>query len=323
MPPTPARSRARPRSCTRRARSCSTCPTATRRARAARTRRRRSSTWSMACRRCPTSTAPSSGTTTTAATVVPGLAGPFIEITNKAGSLISDSLLLDDGGSVTWSKATDEFGDAQLDAFVFASTAKAFVRAQPQPEPRLARRGPLGQRQREPDLQRLLDRRRHPLLSRGDQQHRRDHEQLPEHRPDRRRRLSRVRSLGARQLADPRRWASSMARSAKASPIRSPPTITDDHGMGRGFFFTDAPLRDLDPAGPRSAGPRTPTARSTTRARSSARPLWELKTELVAQYGAEAGNALERKIYYGIMQRSADIPSTTPRRWSPTTTTAI
>jgi hypothetical protein len=60
--------------------------------------------------------------------VVPTLRGPYVAITNASGALASDTLALADGGSVTWSRASEEPVDAQLSAFVFASQAKQFVK---------------------------------------------------------------------------------------------------------------------------------------------------------------------------------------------------
>ncbi|HET9993118.1 MAG TPA: hypothetical protein VFQ65_31500, partial [Kofleriaceae bacterium] len=69
----------------------------------------------------------------TPASVVPGLSGPLVAMTNNLGALVTDNLQLADGGSVTWSHAADPETDAQLDAFVFASQAKKFVRARLNP----------------------------------------------------------------------------------------------------------------------------------------------------------------------------------------------
>ncbi|MBA3451678.1 MAG: hypothetical protein H0T42_01120, partial [Deltaproteobacteria bacterium] len=62
------------------------------------------------------------------ASVAPGLRGSLIAITNKAGSLAMEMLELADGGELIWSKATEEFNDAQLSAFVFASAAKEYAK---------------------------------------------------------------------------------------------------------------------------------------------------------------------------------------------------
>src|SRR5262249_47790492 len=67
------------------------------------------------------------------ATVTPSLVGPLVKITNKQGALATDTLTLEDGNNVVWSKATDEFGDAQLNSFVAASVAKEFVRTRLNP----------------------------------------------------------------------------------------------------------------------------------------------------------------------------------------------
>src|SRR5262249_22225916 len=70
---------------------------------------------------------------TSAASVTPSLVGPLVKITNKQGALATDPLPLQDGGTVTWSRASDEVADSQLTAFVAASTAKEFTRTRLNP----------------------------------------------------------------------------------------------------------------------------------------------------------------------------------------------
>src|SRR5882672_331348 len=67
------------------------------------------------------------------ASITPGLVGPLVAITNKAGVLAATALTLAPGGSVTWSLAANEYGDAQVSSFIFASTAKHFVKTRMDP----------------------------------------------------------------------------------------------------------------------------------------------------------------------------------------------
>ncbi|MBA3460598.1 MAG: hypothetical protein H0T46_11585 [Deltaproteobacteria bacterium] len=85
--------------------------------------------------------------------------------------------------------------------------------------------------------------------------------------------------------------------------------ITDDHGMGRGFFMSDAPLRDIGPSTP-LRWPDDLTGEVHDDGEIVGGAMWTLKKAFVAQYGAEVGNAKARKVFYGALQRSVDIPTT-------------
>ena len=86
-------------------------------------------------------------------------------------------------------------------------------------------------------------------------------------------------------------------------------TITGDHGMGRGFNFTDAPLRDIDPDGmewmwPRDVGEVHQTGLIISGA------FWDLRKQLITELGMDDALALVAKLYIGALRRSVDIPST-------------
>jgi hypothetical protein len=86
-------------------------------------------------------------------------------------------------------------------------------------------------------------------------------------------------------------------------------TITGDHGMGRGFNFTDAPLRDVDPDGfewmwPKDVGEVHQTGLIISGA------FWDLRKQLISELGADAALPLVAKLYIGALRRSVDIPST-------------
>ena len=176
-----------------------------------------------------------------------GLRGPFVEITNQAGSLVAETLALVDGADVVWSKATEEFNDAQLSAFVFASLAKAFARAHLNPTLGWLDRAAGGVRQRGLDVQRVLDRRRHPLLPAGHQQQR--------GRPDARTpaRLADVvyhefgHSLHANSIIEGVGQFDGALSEGMSDMLAA--FITDDSGHGpRASSSATAPLRELDPA---------------------------------------------------------------------------
>ena len=86
-------------------------------------------------------------------------------------------------------------------------------------------------------------------------------------------------------------------------------TITGDHGMGRGFDFTDNPLRDIDPDGfeykwPDDIGEVHHTGLIISGA------FWDLRKQLITELGTDDALALVAKLYIGALRRSVDIPST-------------
>jgi MYXO-CTERM domain-containing protein len=86
-------------------------------------------------------------------------------------------------------------------------------------------------------------------------------------------------------------------------------TITNDPHMGVGFFYDDNPLRDLNPDGKEHRWPDDIGEVHYT-GRIIAGALWDLRTILSSQFGQATGVALTDKLFYAIVQRSSDIPST-------------
>jgi len=245
-------------------------------------------------------------TSGTTATVSPGLAGPLVAVTNDAGELATDSLALDDGGEVVWSRATQELEDAQLSAFVFASTAKRFAKTRLNPslewldgtlEVFVNENSTCNAYSTGDDIHffraristfpggvscqntaRLADVVYHEL---GHSLHRN----------------SIIRGVGAFD------GALSEGMSDMLSAF-----ITKDHGMGRGFFFSDAPLRDLDPPTDKR-WPEDTTGEVHDDGEIIGGAMWDLRKALVAKHGEALGDEIGLRIYYGILQRATDIPS--------------
>jgi hypothetical protein len=244
------------------------------------------------------------------AMVVPGLTGPLVKVSNKMGNSATAALTLSPGGTVTWSQATDEYGDAQLTAFVATSTAKQFARERLNPDLEWLDNqipvsvneqqtcnaystgnaihfykatsatigGGLGSEQCE-NTGRLTDVVYHEF---GHSLH--NNSILP--------------GQGAFDGALSEGLADTFAQA-----------ITGDHGMGRGFFVSDAPLRDLDPVGTEKRWPDDATGEVHDDGEIIGGTLWDLRIALQNQYGTEAGFNTWLELFYAIMQRSADIPS--------------
>jgi hypothetical protein len=80
-------------------------------------------------------------------------------------------------------------------------------------------------------------------------------------------------------------------------------SITNDSGMGRGFFYSDAPLRDLNNTTkwPDDIGEIHHTGMIFGGS------FWDLRVALIAQYGPDQGVAITNKIYVGTLRRATGI----------------
>jgi hypothetical protein len=85
-------------------------------------------------------------------------------------------------------------------------------------------------------------------------------------------------------------------------------SITNDAGMGRGFFFFDQPLRDLDPADSEWLWPQD-IAEIHHTGLIFAGIFWDLRKALIAEKGEAAGIAIVNKLYLGALRRSINIPT--------------
>jgi hypothetical protein len=85
--------------------------------------------------------------------------------------------------------------------------------------------------------------------------------------------------------------------------------ITHDSGMGRGFFMTDAPLRELDPPGMEWMWPYDISEIHHT-GMIIGGVFWDLRQTLIAQLGDTLAEALLAKLYAGALRRSISIPTT-------------
>lgn len=86
-------------------------------------------------------------------------------------------------------------------------------------------------------------------------------------------------------------------------------SITGDSGMGRGFFFTDTPLRELDPPDSEWRWPIDIGEIHHT-GQIIGGTLWDLRKELILELGDVDGVALTNKLYVGALRTSVDIPTT-------------
>ncbi len=242
------------------------------------------------------------------ATIIPSITGPLIAVSNRAGAAATDSLSLDDGGEVVWSKATEEFNDAQLSAFVFASQAKTFAKTRLNPN--------LAWLDGTLDVV-VNENSSCNAYSTGDDIH--FYRAKVSNSP-----VGGTSCQNTARLADVvyHEFGHSLHANSIIEGVGSfdgalsegvsdmlAAFITKDHGMGRGFFFSDAPLRDLDPAIDKKWGEHT-TGEVHDDGEIIGGTLWDLRKALVAKHGEAVGDDIGLKIFYGILQRATDIPST-------------
>lgn len=87
-------------------------------------------------------------------------------------------------------------------------------------------------------------------------------------------------------------------------------TITDDSGIGRGFFYSEQPLRELDPIGSEWRWPED-RGEVHDEGRIIGGALWDLRKLLIEKLG-DAGRTRTDLIYYEATRRAIDIPSMYP-----------
>lgn len=87
-------------------------------------------------------------------------------------------------------------------------------------------------------------------------------------------------------------------------------TMHEDPQMGRGFFFTDEPLRDIDPANVEKQWPADIARDPHETGLIIAGALWDLRKAYVQELGHDPGVTKTDLTWFAILQRASDIPST-------------
>jgi MYXO-CTERM domain-containing protein len=235
------------------------------------------------------------------ATVAPGLTGTLVAITNKAGTLIADSLSLADGGSVTWSKATDAASDAQLDSYVFANQAKAFVKAKINPN--------LDWLNQQLSVN-VNENQTCNAYSTGDDIHFFKSDSMCENTG----RISDVvyhefgHSVHANSIIPGQGAFDSSLSEGMADTLAV--AITGDHGMGRGFFYNDTALRDVGTGNKK--WPDDADGEPHDEGEIIGEALWDTRVALQTKLGTDAGYTQFLKVYYSVVQNAPDIPDSFP-----------
>jgi hypothetical protein len=235
-----------------------------------------------------------------AAAIDTTVTGPAVQILNAAGAPATASLVAQPAQPVDWSLAADEFGDAQLTAFIYVSVAKARARIM---EPALAwldqslpvhvnEDGECNALAGANDLHffkgsatcentgRLADVVMHEFA------HAFHHQTI-------------IVGTGA----------FNQAMSEGAADFYAA-NITGDPGIGRGLNFNDTPVRDIDPPGIERVFPADLNGDPHISGLIFAGAMWDLRKALIAKLGTAPGIALAEQLYVGILLRATDIPTT-------------
>jgi uncharacterized protein (TIGR03382 family) len=230
--------------------------------------------------------------------IQPGLSGPFVEIIDEAIPLASSVLVLNDGGGVSWNLAGDSLLDAQLTTYAHLSFVKGYVR-------------PIAT-----DLTwldgtitatvNIFD--ECNAMSDGDSLYFFQSSETCENTG----RMSDViyhefgHSVHNNSII-PGVGSFEGALSEGISDYLAA-TIVNDSGMGRGFFYTEDPLRELDPEGSEWTWPQD-NGELHDAGRIIGGTLWDLRKLLIAKYGVEQGVRRTDTIWYEATRRAVDMPS--------------
>ncbi len=234
------------------------------------------------------------------AQVTTALAGEYVRINNAAGAVASATLTVAPGGTAVWDRSTVAADDAQLTTYVAALKVKDYVRTNIDPNhPYLDQQ--LSATVNENDTCNAF--------STGDDIHFFRASTQCENTG----RLADVvyhefgHSLHANSII-PGAGAFDRALSEGVSDYLAA-TITADPGMGRGFFFNDNALRHLDPTRDRR-WPQDTTGEPHNDGEIIGGTLWDLRKAMIAEFGAGPGVAKADAIFYAVISRASDLPST-------------
>jgi cysteine-rich repeat protein len=235
------------------------------------------------------------------ATVAPGLTGPLIAVTNKAGALVSDSFTLAAGGSAVWNRSGDEAADAQIDAFVYASQAKRFAKLRINPQ--------LAYFDRQLSVNVNESSGSCNAYSTGDDLH------FYPRTAEMCENAARIADIVYHEFGHSVHRQSIIPGVGQFDGAMSEGVgdtlaiaLTGDPAMGRGFFLSNEPLRDLDPE-VKKHWPQDLINEVHSDGEIYGETMWDLRTKLEAHLGQAAGFERFLAIYYGTVQRAVDIPS--------------
>ncbi|WP_293275605.1 MYXO-CTERM sorting domain-containing protein [Nannocystis sp.] len=238
------------------------------------------------------------------AVVATGVLGELVSISNQAGMNTKTDLVLEPGGVAVWSAAKDELQDAQLASYIHAARVKEYVRGIAPDFAYLDQN--LAVRVNINDVCNAF--------SEGDAINFFAAGMGCEN-------TGRIADIVYHEFGHsvhqqgliPGVGAFEGALSEGISDYLSA-TITDDSGLGRGFFVDapSGPLRELNPQGQEARWPEDIEPDPHATGLIIAGTLWDLRADLRDKLGPAEGTALTDKIWFESIRRAVDIPSMYP-----------
>ncbi len=241
-----------------------------------------------------------------ASSVALKLTGTYARVNVESGVLAAETQTLQPNGTSLWTRSTDEAADGQLSAYVHTNIVKELVRS-----------GGVGTLS--PATTQWINARLDVNVSIQDECNAYYDGQtinffLRGSQCENTARLADVVyhefGHGLHDKSNPMGITEGAASLSEGTSDFLSALITRDHGLGRGFFFDNMALRDLNPVGsekhwPEDAGGPSPHSEGEIIGGT----LWDMTTNLTTSLGEEAAWARAGKIYYGIISRASDLPS--------------
>jgi MYXO-CTERM domain-containing protein len=239
-------------------------------------------------------------TGTAAATVTPAATGLCAAVGTASGSPATGSLTLQPSGTTVWDHSTSETNDAQVIAFIHATIVNRYAKSTMNPNLAWLDR---------PISVRVNESGNCNAYSTGDDIHFYRSSTQCENTG----RLADVvyhefgHSLHGQSIIQGAGEFDGALSEGVSDYLAA--TLTNDHGMGRGFFKNNDALRDIDPVGGEKRWPDDRTGQVHNDGEIIGGTLWDLRKGMIAALGAGPGVAKTDDLYYAILQRASDIPS--------------
>lgn len=252
----------------------------------------------------PTTTSPSGSVTwtpETQATVQTSIVGDLAIVVNKAagGAAATSTLTLDPGSQTIWDASGNDDDDAQVIAYLGINAAKEYVRAHLDPAMATLDQQLVVNVNIDQGCNAFFDGTAVNLFrrtARCENTGRIEDVVLHEYG-------HRVHT--AEIVAGVGSFDAAMSEGAADFFAAS---ITGDSAVGRGFTFTDVPLRELDPPDLEWTWPRDIGEIHRT-GMIYGGIFWDLRKQFIAELGTDAGIALVNKLFVGSLRYAVDIPS--------------
>ena len=239
-------------------------------------------------------------TGTSAGSLLARASGPLVDVVNVAGSDVQRTFTIQPGGTVTWNASSDELVEAQLNAFIHARIVKDYSREHYAPDLEWLDQQLQVNVNIDDSCNAFSDGETINFFQSSAQcantgqladvvYHEFGHA-LHAH--------SIVEGVGAFDGAHSEGLADFLAAS-----------ITNDPGMGRGFFYDEGPLRHIDPPDMEHIWPRDVGEIHFT-GLIFAGAMWDLRKLLIQQFGRVKGINAANRLYYATLERATSIPTT-------------